>query len=239
MINLCYHQEDFQLHASWSFHATSHGKTVCDGIGGTVKRTVTKKNLQSARELDQIINAEQMFSFCKNLFSKISFFFLKEDDIEKKRITLRRRFEMGETIKGTRNFHFFRPVSGEVITAKRLSSDPEICLKQNIFKNTLPTIEPNIHSFLACVYENNWWIGMVQCFNEVEGDYNIKFMHPHGPSETFFWPQKEDQCPVPVAHFLCNVNPPEKASQVGRSYKIDSISRKEIRKAWNILKNSI
>lgn len=233
MVNLCYHKEDFGLEASWSFHATSHGKTVCDGIGGTVKRTVTKKNLQSARDSDQIINAEEMYSFCANQFSKISFFFLKENDIENKRKSLETRFECCETIKGTRSFHFFQPATGEVITAKRLSSDTDVCLKQNIFKNTLPTLEPNIHSFVACVYENNWWIGMIQCFNEVEGDYDVKFMHPHGPSETFFWPQKEDQCPVPAAHLLCIVNPPETTS-LGRSYKIDSVSRKEIDKAWNI-----
>lgn len=134
-------------------------------------------------------------------------------------------------------FHFFQPASREVIAAKRLSSETEVCLKQNIFHNTLPTIEPTIHSFVACVYENKWWLGMVQCFNEVEGDYDIKFMHLHGPSETCLWPQKEDQCPVPAAHLLCIVNPPETTSQLGCSYKIDSVSRKEINKAWNIFKD--
>lgn len=109
-----------------------------------------------------------MYSFCMNLFSKISFFFLKEEDIDKRRKTLENRFQYGETIKGTGSFHFFQPASREVIAAKRLSSDTEVCLKQNIFHNTLPTVEPNIHSFVACVYENKWWLGMVQCFNEVE-----------------------------------------------------------------------
>ncbi|XP_071951916.1 uncharacterized protein [Antedon mediterranea] len=41
-INLCHHQEDFGLDAEWNFFATSHGKSACDGIGGTVKRLVTK-----------------------------------------------------------------------------------------------------------------------------------------------------------------------------------------------------
>ena len=35
--NLCKHQEDFGIRAAWSFFATSHGKSPCDGIGGTVK----------------------------------------------------------------------------------------------------------------------------------------------------------------------------------------------------------
>ena len=36
-INLC-HKEDFGFFAEWNFFATSHGKSVCDRIGGTAKR---------------------------------------------------------------------------------------------------------------------------------------------------------------------------------------------------------
>ena len=35
-LNLCYHEEDFGIKAEWHFFATSHGKSPCDGIGGTV-----------------------------------------------------------------------------------------------------------------------------------------------------------------------------------------------------------
>ena len=37
--NLCNHYDDFGVHASWSLFATSHGKSPCGGIGGTVKRS--------------------------------------------------------------------------------------------------------------------------------------------------------------------------------------------------------
>ena len=33
VINLCHHEDDFGLAAEWNFFATSHGKSVCDGIG--------------------------------------------------------------------------------------------------------------------------------------------------------------------------------------------------------------
>ena len=39
-LNLCHHKSDFGLDATWTFFATSHGKSPCDGIGGTVKRKV-------------------------------------------------------------------------------------------------------------------------------------------------------------------------------------------------------
>lgn len=78
------------------------------------------------------------------------------------------------------------------------------------------------------------WYSVSMRLNEI---MTSKFMHPHGPSETFFWPQNEDQCPVPAALLLCIVNPPETTSQLGRSYKIDSVSREEVNKAWNIFKD--
>jgi hypothetical protein len=38
-LNLCYHEEDFGVKAEWHFFATSHGKSPCDSIGGTIKIT--------------------------------------------------------------------------------------------------------------------------------------------------------------------------------------------------------
>lgn len=32
----------------WHFFATSHGKNVCDGVSGTIKREAAKASLQAA-----------------------------------------------------------------------------------------------------------------------------------------------------------------------------------------------
>ena len=45
-INLCHHKDDFNLEHVCNFFATSHGKSACDGIGGTVKRPAAKASLQ-------------------------------------------------------------------------------------------------------------------------------------------------------------------------------------------------
>ena len=45
--NLCYHEADFGLAAEWHFFATSHGKSQCEGLCGTVKRVVETACLQS------------------------------------------------------------------------------------------------------------------------------------------------------------------------------------------------
>ena len=43
-----------------AFFAISHGKSPCDGIGGTTKRLVAIASLQ-ATENNQILNSYQMF----------------------------------------------------------------------------------------------------------------------------------------------------------------------------------
>ena len=36
-VNLCDHEIDHSIQTQWHFFATSHGKSPCDGIGGTTK----------------------------------------------------------------------------------------------------------------------------------------------------------------------------------------------------------
>ena len=63
-INLCKHKDDFGLDAKWNFFATAHGKSPCDGIGGTVKRITAIESLKRTHN-NQIITPEGMFNFCK------------------------------------------------------------------------------------------------------------------------------------------------------------------------------
>lgn len=80
-MNLCLHEKDFQLKAQWSFFATSHGKTECDGIGGTVKRLARKESLQ--RPLNrQIITTEDLFEFCKDNIANINFRFISKGAVD-------------------------------------------------------------------------------------------------------------------------------------------------------------
>ena len=69
---LCHHLTDFGITARWCFFATSHGKSPCDGIEGTVKRLVARASLQ--RPLDnQILSMEKMFEYCQSNIQGIRF----------------------------------------------------------------------------------------------------------------------------------------------------------------------
>ena len=45
-------------------------------------------------------------------------------------------------------------------------------------------------SYVACKYDEQWWVGMVLEADQASNDIKIIFMHPHCPSDSFFWPSK-------------------------------------------------
>ncbi|GBO34528.1 hypothetical protein AVEN_222369-1 [Araneus ventricosus] len=88
--------------------------------------------------------------------------------------------------------------------------------------------ESSLHNYVTCVYEENRRNELFSELNKEEGDYTIDFMHPHGPSETFYWPERQDECPVPSQHTLCVIETPEITSHTGRLYKIGQHLRKKL-----------
>ena len=45
-------------------------------------------------------------------------------------------------------------------------------------------------------------------------------MHPHGYTEDFYWPTRDDETYVPFSKILLKVNTPNTLSPPGRQYKI-------------------
>ena len=68
----------------------------------------------------------------------------------------------------------------EVIIAKSISLS-----RVRIEDNTL-----QIGSFVACTYDEKWWLWMVAQVSDEFGDRNINFMHPSGLGKQFHWPTK-------------------------------------------------
>ena len=55
LYNLCHHKPDYNKDAKWLFFATSHGKQLCNGLWGKVKRLVSNASLHCVNN-SQIIN---------------------------------------------------------------------------------------------------------------------------------------------------------------------------------------
>ena len=90
MLNLCRHKEDFGIDATWVFFATSHGKSPCEGIGGTVKRITARASLQRPYS-DQILDVSSMLDFCKTNIPAIEFIYISKERMEDVRLELKER----------------------------------------------------------------------------------------------------------------------------------------------------
>ena len=54
LVNLCHHRLGCGIDALWNFFPTSHGKSACDGIGGTVKRLATNASLMATEKITSL-----------------------------------------------------------------------------------------------------------------------------------------------------------------------------------------
>ena len=90
-MNLCLHKQDFGLDAEWIFFPTSHGKSPCDEIGGSVKRHAAKRSLQRPMN-NQILDYQVMLNVCKEEMSKIKFFGIIKETMDKVHKSLKEWF---------------------------------------------------------------------------------------------------------------------------------------------------
>ena len=222
-LNLCNHSNDFGFEAEWVFFATSHGKSPCDGIGGTVKRTTAKASLQRASN-NQILDVNSMYDFCVEQIDSICFSLIPKETMIAVRESLAKRFADGKTVPGTRSYHHYIPTSTSTIACKRTSEDTEF-QNVNLLTGRVQTTHTQINiqnlkqfTYISCKYDTFWWIGMIHETDELQQDVKVKFMHPHGPSMKFSWPSRDDFCWIPVANIMTEVEPPTTRS--GRLYEI-------------------
>lgn len=224
LMNLCHHDVDFGFPALWSFFATSHGKSPCDGIGGTVKRKMARTSLQRPVN-DQILTFQAVEKFCQEELQTIVFFSIYKEDMVAVRETMDKRYAEGDTVAGTRSCHHFEPTSTTTIRAKQLS-DESFMIENHSFL-MMPTAEemekslqPN--DYAACLYNGYWWVVLIDTVNLDNKDVTCKFMHPHGPTQNnnFHWPQREDKGWVPFGKFIMKIDSPNCKSNSGRQYQI-------------------
>lgn len=216
--NLCFHTEDFDgVEAEWHFYATSHGKGVCDGIGGTVKRLAAKASLQNPLD-NHILTPLHLFEWSKEHISKMKFFYVPNQDYLENEKFLEKRFNDAIAVTGTQKYHAFIPESKFKIKTKVISNSESY----DVHKIQVgPGVEDmpfdQISGFVACAYDNKWWLSCVLSRNDTEQEVNVSFLHPSGPCPSFTYPRRADILSIPKNFIICKVNP---TTSTGRTYKL-------------------
>ena len=160
-MNLCLHQQELNMSATWSFLSTSQGKEPCDGIGRSVKRLARLESLR--REKDFLNTFDRLYKFCVENIENITFFKIYAKEMNTRRPSIEARFQGGSTVAGTQSYHHFVPVDDhQTVAFKRLSSDTEICGKRRFTTTpSVPSVQYNIGDYVAVVYDREWYIGLI------------------------------------------------------------------------------
>ena len=62
-----------------------------------------------------------------------------------------------------------------------------------------------------------------------EGDSEVKFLHPKGPSAYFNWPQIDDYCFIANTNILKQLSVPQALSSSGRNYEKAEIKEAQVK----------
>ena len=170
-----------------------------------------------------------MLDFCKTNIPAIEFIYISKERMGDVRLDLKERFALGQTIPGIRSYHFFKPVSSNVVSYKRTAEDDAFGGLFNITGEPdfdgMRTESVRLNDYVACRCDDKWWIGVVEEVDRVERDVKINFLHPSGPA-SFRWPRKPDVCWVAITDVICHIQAPVTAT--GRTYKIDEQDSRNI-----------
>ena len=227
--NVCNHENDHGLKAEWHFFATSHGKSPCDGIGGTVKRLVARASLQATVD-NHILTARDMFKWSEEHIRGITFLFVTADDVQENttRFGLEDRYSSAKKIPGIRSHHSFIPLSENELAMRRISSDDMFTKMAVIDIDAaagaavpIATYQPG--QYVACIYDQDWYIGNVVEIAEEHDDVLVTFMTRR--VSTLSWPPetRKDECWIPTQHIICHIDAPELQGRGARSYTLSAV----------------
>lgn len=123
-LNLLHHLNDFGIHATHHFHATSHGKGPIDGVGGTSKREVYQASMKG----ENILNASEFHQYLVKKNTAISSSLITESEYSTAKTMLTERWLNAKTIKGTQKLHYFcmKDADDSIIQCKTFSQSEDI-----------------------------------------------------------------------------------------------------------------
>ena len=182
--NLCCHEQDFGLAAEWHFFASCHGKSACDGIGGTLKRLARLASLQR-HSTNQITTPMELFIWAKDNVD-IKTFYVSSDEVISNQDLIKKRMDEATPVRGTRGFHSYIPLNLFQVSASPLSGlDSEFSTFDVLPNRSLFSFEScNVNDYIACIYDEDgmWYVAKISEIDVVNQEYLVNFLSPDGES---------------------------------------------------------
>ncbi|XP_063953816.1 uncharacterized protein LOC135153700 [Lytechinus pictus] len=121
---LCQHNDLFGVKASWDYFECGHGKSVCDGIGGTAKRQASDAVKQGKAVIQ---DATDFFAWASSHEKEITYVMYSKVDYD--RATEQLSSTDCQPIPGTMKIHSVHPTSQTKMLVRHTSCYCENCVK--------------------------------------------------------------------------------------------------------------
>ena len=159
----------------WIFFATSHGKSPCDRICGSVKHHSGKRSLQRPMN-SQILDHKAMLNVCKEEMSQKKLSEISKGTMGGVYKSFVEWYSRGNTVPGTQSSHHFIPLSSSKI-AHKLSSEDESRAGTHDFNlpTTFQLCDIRPMTYVTCLYDSFWWVGLVTQVDVEQGDVRVNF----------------------------------------------------------------
>ena len=141
------------------------------------------------------------------------------------------RYSKSKTISGTRSHHCFIPLTETSLEIKRLSTysvGTKVFLGgvhpncSSVMTNVPNFVECQPGIYIACIYDEEWYVGLITETSEECRDVYVKFMKRFNEL-MLLWPQGYgNECWIPFEDIICITSSPEPQGSRARQFKIKS-----------------
>jgi hypothetical protein len=205
-LNLSLHEQDFGRTAEWAFHATSHGKCECDGLGAAAKSMARRASLQGY----EILTSFKFYEFLSGASKKVTYFWLSSLDVAAISEDLEARFLMAKQIPTCRSYHYFVPICPGRLKCYRVAGvEDDAFISGQSTLTEYSKLCPGM--FVAIVYDKRWYISKIVEMSEEDiknREIVSSSMTQRADSNIFSWPSRLDVCHVVEANILCIITEP-------------------------------
>lgn len=216
--NLYAREQEHDLKIKWHFFATSHGKGVVDGLGGTVKRSVWR-HVRSGQV--HITTPEQYAQAAKERNPAIHIKFISKTSIEQMCAFLDAKWEGVRAVPQTHKMHCYFAISHTQLRVAETSDSSEFKVatirksdsESDSEVEERESLTLTIGQWVVVTYDESNYPGEVTNVEDSE-NFEISVMHRSG--QFWKWPKTEDKIVYCRDSIIKVINPPKAAGHRGQ-----------------------
>lgn len=169
-----------------------------------------------------ILTPQDLYNFAKTNIKGINFVYITSDIVKIHETELAPRLSTIKTVVGTRSHHRFVPADKDTVIMYRLSEDHiniRMPVSTDIALDDTDMDQYQVGKYVAAVYSNDWYIGLISERSEQHADVHVKFMKRNKRNNNLTW-TATDECWVPLINILRVVPTPSVVGQSARQYRL-------------------